>query len=367
MHAPRLFHPLNGSNLSTLIAVLWRNGLVAPERLPHAGLALLSTLMRWPFYSLEKIRVARMIRAAPPMAPPIFIVGHWRSGTTHLYNILSKSPDFGYVTPLATGMPWDMLGLVALLRPLLEKSLPDHRFIDPIPVRPDSPQEDEAAMANMGPLSFYHGLYFPKRFRENFDRGVFFEGCSAEDIERWRRSFVYFLRKVSLDQKGRRLVIKNPVYTARIALLREIWPGAQFIHVTRNPYEVFQSMRNFYVKLFEELALQPFDGVDIDRAILDDYPRLMNRLLAESAGLSAREFAELRYDDLVADPLGEIERLYRALELPGFERARPAFAAYLESVAGYRTSRYRQAPEGAERVARAWAPFIERWGYGRPA
>jgi hypothetical protein len=108
-------------------------------------------------------------------------------------------------------------------------------------------------------LSFYHGIYFPRRLEERFQQGVFFDGCGVDAIARWRRRHVMFLEKLALLQPGRRLLIKNPVYSARIALLREIWPEAQFIHIYRNPFRVFASTRSFYAKLLGEFALQRFE------------------------------------------------------------------------------------------------------------
>ncbi len=65
----------------------------------------------------------------PPMEPPLFIVGHWRSGTTHLFNILGESPRFQTISPVTTGLPWDFLVLGRLLKSLLEKTIPGARFI----------------------------------------------------------------------------------------------------------------------------------------------------------------------------------------------------------------------------------------------
>ena len=132
------------------------------------------------------------------MEPPVFILGHWRSGTTHLYNIMTKSGAWGYVPPVATGLPWDLFGIARAFNPLLEKALPKHRFIDNIPVTPDSPQEDEIAMANMSDLSFYHGIYFPQAFGELVRRGLFFEGCSEREVLNWQERFIYLLRKLCL-------------------------------------------------------------------------------------------------------------------------------------------------------------------------
>lgn len=358
-------HPLSGSNLATFAKVLWTSGGVAPRRLPETALAFAATLGRWPLYSLEKLYVAWKLRRWQPGPPPIFIVGHWRSGTTHLYNILSKA-EFGFVPPLATGMPWDMLGLVAILRPMLEKALPTDRFIDNIPVYPDSPQEDEIALANMLPLSFYHGLYFPKRFDWHFDRGVYFEGCSDREVAHWQRTFLYFLKKLSIDQKGRQLVIKNPVYTARVAMLAEMLPEAKFVHIHRNPYDVFLSMRNFYQKLFAQFALQDHDHIDIDRIVLRNYDRMMRLLERDWTALPSERGLEIRYEDLDRAPLAVVERVYQGLGLDGFDLARPVFERYLASVTHYQKNTFAYSDEAARLVEQHWRPFIDKWGYRRP-
>src|SRR3954470_13401186 len=53
----------------------------------------------------------------------------------------------------------------------------------------------------------YHGLFFPSRFEHHFVRGIFFDGCTAEEISAWRDTFSYFLRKVALIQPGRPLLL----------------------------------------------------------------------------------------------------------------------------------------------------------------
>lgn len=364
--APRLFHPLMGSGLAHLVGLLREHGPVPLGRLPHVGLALAASLLRWPFTAWERRSVAGRVEGEDAVHAPVFIVGHWRSGTTHLYNILGKAPDFGFVDPLATGLPWEFLGLGRALEPLLTRALPSDRFIDRVPVEPDSPQEDEAALANMQPLSFYHGLYFPRDFESAFRRGVFFEDCTEDEIRRWERCFVHFLRKVSLRAGGRRLLVKNPVYTARVARIRKLFPGARFIHIHRNPYVVFQSTRHFYHRLFPNLALQDWSHVPVDRVILESYPRMMHRLLEDAAELPPGDFVEVAFDDLEEDPLATVRRIYDVLGLEGFDRAREPFRAYLRSVRDYEKNRYRFRPDELEAVERHWGEFLERWGYERP-
>ena len=75
-------------------------------------------------------------------------------------------------------------------------------------------------------------------FRPFFSFG---EDCDPEDLDRWRSSFLFFLKKLSYKNQSKPLVVKSPVHTARIPLLLEMFPQAKFVYCHRSPYEVFQS------------------------------------------------------------------------------------------------------------------------------
>lgn len=357
-------HPLSGANLGTLASVMGRSGLPAK---PLAGGAVgLAALARWPFSVGEKLVMESRLPQVDDMPPPVFILGHWRSGTTHLYNTMCQSGDWGYVPPVATGLPWDLFGLARAFAPLLERALPEHRYIDNIPVTPESPQEDEIAIANMSEASFYHGIYFPKNFAENVQRGLFFDGCSTADIRGWQRQFTYFLRKLYVHQGRKRLLIKNPVYTGRFAMLREMFPGAKFVHIHRNPYDVFLSMRNFYEKLLAEFALQGYEHVDIDETILSVYDRMMRAYEKDAESVPSEQLVELGYEELDNAPMEALERIYSGLALPAFDTARPAFENYLASVKTFKKNKFSYSDEAAAKVESRLGYFIEKWGYQRP-
>lgn len=368
---PRLVrHPLLGSDLSTLLASLRRHGFVAPARLPHLLSAVASGVLRWPFRAVEQWWARRWIDRHPPPSRPLFVVGHWRSGTTHLYNVLSRDPRFAYPHPIATGLPWEFLTVGRLLRPLLVRTLPESRWVDAIAVNPDSPQEDEVALANMQPLSFYHGVYFPRGFREAFYRGVFFDGCSREEVEEWKRALLLFLGKLRMEGSDGRLLVKNPVYTARVKLLKELFPDARFVHIRRNPFDVFASTLRFWRVLLSELAWQEPDrlGADeLEEIVLDAYVRMMRLLERDTAALAGDEFVEVSLEELVTDPLPVVEKIYGQLELAGFRDVAPRFRAYLDSLGEYRKRSYDLSPDTVDRIRSRWGPFLERWGYGVPA
>lgn len=360
-----MLHPLTGSNLKTLTRLSTANGPISPNSWLTLAGAFASAAARSPFSLAEKALTSHRLKHAAPLKPPVFILGHWRSGTTHLYNVMSKG-DFAYVPPLATGLPWDMFILMKVLRPVLESLLPSGRKIDNVPVEPNSPQEDEIALANMTPVSYYHGLYFPRHFEEHFYKGVFFDGCTDEEVEEWKWSFEYYLRKLSVLFEGKQLLIKNPVYTARVKMIRDIFPEAKFIHIYRNPYDVFPSMRKFYTQLFDTLALQPYDHVKIDEVIFNTYTRMMRAVQDDTAALPGGSFVELSYEQLTADPIPAIEHIYDALGLEGFSEAKPAYESYLKTVRRYKKNKFNYTDEMARLVREHWSQFLRQWNYSPP-
>lgn len=367
--SPRLLHPLMGADLKTLAEVLRRNGGVSPRCLPHIGLAIATCVARQPISAIESWRLQRERKRAPNMDPPIFIVGHWRSGTTFLYELLCQSPQFNYVSPFATGIPWDFLTITKYFEPLVERLLPKDRFIDQVQVTANSPQEDEIALASMQPLSFYHGLYFPSHLQENLSRGLFLQGCSETEIKRWEGAFTLFLEKLHLQNPQRQVLIKNPVYTGRVKQLRSLFPDAKFIHIYRNPYIVFQSTRNFYVKLFRELALQSaahFSMDTIDALIFQCYTRMMTALQQDAADLPPDQWVELRFEPFEQDPMAHIETIYRQLGIQGFDQAKARFEAYVSDRKTYRKNRYTFPDQDIQNVYDHWQPFIDQWHYEAP-
>ena len=354
-------HPLLGADLPTLLRLLSQNGPVSPPNMPIALAAGLSAAGRLPFTLGERALVAWRKRQMEAMPAPIFIVGHWRSGTTHLYNLLTRS-GFGYVTPIAAGMPHEFMTLGRWLRPWLVRMLPKTRYVDQMEVRADSPQEDEIPLGSMCPLSFYHGIYFPKRFERHFRRSMFLEGCTSAEIQAWQSALTRFIDKLWLEH-GQRLVIKNPIHTCRIPLIRDLYPNALFIHIYRNPHYVFRSTRRFYRKLLEQFAWQPFDHLDLDRCVLEGYGRMMEQIWRDKIALPDHHFAEIRFEDLERDPLAEIRRVFAQLELGDTDAIEPAMRQYLERVAGFRKTTFEPCEDQRALVERHWALFLERLGY----
>ena len=166
-----------------------------------------------------------------------------------------------------------------------------------------------------------------------------------------------------MDQGQRQLLIRNPAYTARIPMLREMWPGAKFIHIYRNPFRIYPSMKNYFNKLFPALALQDYHQVKIDDTIFKTYHRMMHLAIADLSQLPDSEYIEIQYEQLEERPLAALELLYGKLGLSGFENTKPYFEKYLDGIRGYTKNQYHQDSAEVELIKRHWGDIIDHYGY----
>jgi hypothetical protein len=229
--------------------------------------------------------------------------------------------------------------------------------------RAQSPQEDEFALCVMTFLSPCMGWFFPKR-RDHYDRYLTFRGVDEGEVKRWQAALVAYCKRLSWKYR-RPLVLKSPPHTARIRLLLEAFPRAKFVHVHRDPYAVFASTRKMLTVNFSLHCLQrPPAGDELDEWIIRQYRAMHDALFAERDLIPPGHHHEVRFDELEADPVGQMERVYEALSLGDFSQARPALERYVAGLRGYRKNEFPELPAALRRrIADAWRPCFEQWGY----
>ena len=356
-------HPLLSTRLGTLLACFREYGW--PDARIRFWLRAFNLLwvcaVRTPLHRLEASRVRHRVNAQPLFAPPIFIIGHWRSGTTHLHQLLGQDPQFGVVTLMEAAFPHDFLTTIAT--PVVALLLPARRGIDAIPVTIESPWEEEMAMSCFGTLSFYHTFFFPRHARRIYREAVHFDGVAPDRIAAWWRDYRHFLQKVQHAKPGKRLLLKNPANSGRVTALREQYPGAQFIHIHRHPEEVFMSTLHLHRTLQKAWALQAQPPAALQQMALANHADLMEACFAQTAGLPEAQLADVRMADLEASPLAVLRTIYDRLDLPGFNLARPRFQRYLDNVGVFPKNRLLLEPAERELARAALAHVYERLGY----
>lgn len=359
-------HPLAfGSFLSWLKLIQISKG-IDRQYIPRFLFVTLSTFLTSPLRVYERIRYGSAIRGTTIHPSPIFILGHWRTGTTHLHNLICRDKNFGYLSTFQAFSPgFSLFGEKIIKQPLARIAGKRHptREIDNIPLSLDAPEEQDLAIANLSPYSFLHLYSFPRQAPFFFERYALFQDLPERDFLEWKKIYLTVMRKATLSARGKRLVIKNCADSGRIKTLLDLFPGAKFIHICRNPYDVFRSTRFLYRTVLPRSQVQEVSPEQVEAYILRFYSLLMKKFLADKALIPRGNLVEVRFEDLETEPLDQLRKIYSGLGLTGFAQAEPAFRAYIDSVTGYQKNKHTASDEIIDKVNQNWPFAFDEWGY----
>jgi len=361
-------NPLCGASTLSNWMRLLRNNFTRMHwsRYPSAAAISFVTTFGLPFRVWESLRFRRKVERQDLGDDPVLIIGHWRSGTTHLHNMLLHDDRFGYVTLLQCLLPNFFLVRHNPFRWLMEQFIPSRRPMDSVPVGLEEPMSEDFMLAGMTDLSHYTGYVFPNNLEEIFRRTILFEGVSPRDIARWKRVYAFALKKVSLAAGGKRLLLKNPANTGRIPTLLQLYPQAKFIHVTRNPFEVYASSCRLMDKFVNIYSLQRCDFEQMHRAVLRRQRLLDDRYRETRSLIPEGNLIEIRFEDLVDTPLQTVQAIYETLRLGEFDAMRPRLEKYLTSIADYKRNRYEFDAETLAAIKHELGEMIRRDNYIPP-
>ena len=352
----------DGMIVSGWFPLLLRNHLaISPRRWAMAALISGLSLMNSSLWLLQKIFWGRRIAKTKILDDPIFVIGHWRSGTTLLHELLVLDSRHTYPNTFDCFAPNHFLVSAGFFRPALKLLLPKQRPMDNMAAGWDCPQEDEFALCNMGVPSPYLSIAFPNRrpqFTEYFD----LEKVPSAQLDRWKRSLDWFLRCLTV-RAARRIVLKSPPHTFRIKVLLEMFPKARFVHIVRNPYVLLPSTINLWKRLFRNEGLQvpTFEG--LEERVFETLERMYEVFERDKHLIPPGQLSEIRYEDLVADPVERMHAIYDQLGLGGFDEVKPAMQAYFAEKADYQTNRYQLSPELRAEIDRRWGVYARQYGY----
>jgi hypothetical protein len=158
-------------------------------------------------------------------------------------------------------------------------------------------------------------------------------------------------------------VLKSPTHTFRLPTLTRMFPAARFIHIVRNPFAVFSSTVRLWRSMYATYGYQRPVYHGLEEYVLTTFARMHERLEATRGLVGAGQLVDMRYEDLVRQPVDTIRALYRSLDLGDLEPARPAIEKYFTDRAGYEPNRHRVEPRWRDEVCRRWQPYFERYGY----
>ena len=315
-------------------------------------------------YRISELKYRKRAEALPLDQPPIFVIGHWRTGTTFLHDLLSEDPDLAYPTTYECFFPHHFLLTENTLPKVMKVLLPKKRPQDDVPVGFDRPQEEEFAMMMLGEGTPYLTHAWP-RFGPAATEYLDFKGVPEAARKKWADAYMWFYRRLALKHDGKPLVMKTPANAARLKLLTKLFPDARYIYISRDPLKVFPSTVKLWRALYSTQGLHNPPNLEpwLDDYVLDMFQRLTEDYEEDKHLIPKDRLVELRYEDLVKDPIGKLRDLYQRLDIGDFESARPRMQAYLDAQKEHRVSDYELPPELKRKLIERLKPYIDRYGY----
>ena len=302
-----------------------------------------------------------------PLAPPIFIAGLPRSGTTFLHGLLAEDPanraprmwEAIYPCPehraAGFGAGRRKVRLQLRLFTHLAKGIGSLH-----PTEADAPQECTEITSHVFRSPRFDAVYRAPSYHAWLDKSGYDEGY-------WFQA--RFLRH--LQGPGgtpRRWVLKSPDHVFSAHTLARVFPDAMLVFVHRDPAHVLASAARL-----TELLRAPFtsaiDRREIGRKVADYWQDAMRRMVAltDDPSFPLRfRLAHVQYRSLVADPVATIARIYDAFGLELLREARAAMAAKVARApnGGYGANHYSPEDFGInpERERERASVYTERFG-----
>lgn len=352
--SPRIW---NGMRSGPWFRLLARNGFrIHPAKYAMTVLVSGCSLFNSAAAAVQTLAFRRRLATTRLVAPPVFIVGHWRSGTTLMHELMSldqrwASPDnYDAFVPhhaLATG--WALKGLVNGL-------LPGRRPMDDMMLDRRSPQEDDFALISLGAPTPYHDIAFcrDRRVPSPF---LALDQCADVVQDQTRVALEHFYRMLT-RQYRRRLILKSPPHTGRVGLLAKWFPGAKFIHLARDPASLVGSTMKLWKALDWTQSLQrPRYSDDQLRDYIHAASQLMyDAYFRQRPTIPRGDLAEVSFESLIADPATVVQQACAEIGLECTAEHGAAIRSYMQQRSSHRPG------QSALDATVAHTPPPEKWG-----
>lgn len=356
-------HQLSISSMGLLFKLFKDNEIDSK----HMGKVM--KIMTWatltqPFHWMQRAYIYPKLKTVNfDKVPPTFVIGHWRSGTTHLHYMLSRDPQFGYLTNYQALFMRMSFIVDGVMDKVLDHYMPATRPQDNIQMGAYEPAEEEQPLTNLTDASGMQTFFFPKSV-EYFDKYNLFKGITPKEKRKWQKHYSYMLKLISLANENKPLVLKNPHNTSRVKELLELYPNAKFIFIHRDPIDVFHSTRHLFNKMVKTQYLHDFSDEEITDRIIYAYKSTLEKYIKDRPLIPEENLVEISYKDLEENPIDTLQGIYNSLGIAGFESAKASISDYLNSTNGYKKNKFNQLDEDIlNRIEKEWGFAFEEWNY----
>ena len=337
---------------------------------PFGRRVLFGSLMQ---LTTNRLRVMDYLKKHPEVAceriqKPIVVTGFPRTGTTLLHNLLSADPNG---RPL---LAWEAYQPVPSAREkpgsvnprlrYLARTFRGMRYLAPRleslhALHADRPEECTSLLRNsfiVGSADLFATVPSYKKWVRDQPREAFQEAYEFYHLQ---------LRVLQHQRAGGHWVLKSPAHFPFLDILLEELDTASVVVTHRDPAKVVPSACSL-VSVFRGMASEKLDALALGSQILESFERQQERILDMYERLPRARVLDVRYDDLVSDPLNVVRGIYDHFgqEMPDEMAAR--IADWLARNPQHKHGPHRYTPEQfgltAEEIRSTMRPYCERFG-----
>ncbi len=322
--------------LSNWLRLLKENDFQVNQWPMVAGASLMSPVNSF-FSRLQSTLHWKRAVATERENDPIFIIGHWRTGTTFLEYMLGmddrmRTPDTYECTTPEHFICSRWIGTRIL-------ACPKRRPMDNVPMSWTKPQEDEFALLALGATSVFRHFGFPNRSYDHIN-SLTLDNVSPRELTTWKDAmhrFVTYLNYVHRKQ----LILKSPTHTGRIQVLLDMYPNAKFIHVTRNPMEFIPSTFFLWQSLEATSSLQRnVSHIDHEDYVFNCFHKMYDSFESRKHLIPKENFVQVTYEEVTQNTCATIGKIYESLGLMDFQPVKPKIQAHLQAKEEYKANRH---------------------------
>ena len=199
-----LLPPAVGYSLK-IVCNLYKTNSISLKYYPRLLAIIVINLINLPFRTYERFVINPRFKKKSIDKEPVFILGHWRSGTTHLHNLLCQDPQMGYTTTFQSVFPDTLFNKTGrfLFENFTRLLIPGKRKGDNVSLGSTYPQEEEFALGDKTPISFYYFWMFPRNIMSYYNSYIRFRGIEVDELDNMveKNDFILILVETNVDER----------------------------------------------------------------------------------------------------------------------------------------------------------------------
>jgi hypothetical protein len=317
------------------------NNRVQPRYMVRAILIVLSSLVILPFNLIERFLFNRRIKAIKLDDQPLCILGHDRSGTTHLMTLLSKDDQFAFVRSAQFIVPDACILFDKVLSPILDFFKPK-RPMDNMTVEGDTPQDEELPLVKYTSTCDLQKYCFPADYQSFTTTFVKDFTPASKGYWEWKKYYLFVCQKAAFIMGRNRVLLRNHANMARLEAFFDLFPNAKILHIKRNPYRLVPSLLNLHRQIISKYNLQDYTEEQLEDFTFFQYRTFTEGFVKDKHLINPDNYIEIAYEDLVKEPIATLAQVYQKLDLRSFDEIEPAIQQYLDSIQSYTTNTYEE-------------------------